>query len=89
MPIDTAKLEKFDPLGVPTVIELLEEIDEWDASHKQNGEERGEEVKKIQDYEKTSLKPYIEYFRNHVSRLLKDGRGVKREREDDGDAMEF
>ena len=86
VPIDTDKLEKFDPLGVPTVTELLGEIDQWDAE--KGKQEKGEEVKKLQDYEKTSLSPYIEYFRAHVTGIIKDERGVKREREE-GDAMEF
>ena len=87
VPIDTKKLEKFDPLGVPTVTELLGEIDEWDAAKGESEQQEGE-VKQMQDYEKTSLKPYVEYFKRFVSGLLRDERGVKRERED-GDAMEF
>ena len=87
VPIDTKKLEKFDPLGVPTVTELLGEIDQWDAQ-KAKEEEGKEDVKRLQDYEKTSLKPYVEHFRTHVAEILKDERGVKRER-DEGDAMEF
>ena len=89
VPIDTRKLESFDPLGVPTVTELLGEIDEWDASKVKNEEDEGiAEGKRTQDYEKTSLKPYIEYFKAHVSEVMRGERGVKRERED-GDAMEF
>lgn len=86
VPIDLKRLEKFDPLGVPTVTELLGEIDAWDAESGRNGE--SEEGKKVQDYEKTSLKPYVEYFKSHVAGILRDEKGVKREREDD-DAMEF
>jgi DNA primase small subunit len=86
VPIDTNKLKDFDPLGVPTVTELLAEIDRWD-SVKRKGE--GElEMKQAPDYEKTSLKPYVEFFKAHVASILKQERGVKREREDD-DAMEF
>ena len=89
MPIDLKRLEKFDPLGVPTVTELLGEIDAWDsAGRKDDGDEEDAGVKKLQDYEKTSLKPYIEYFRAHVAALLKDEQGVKRARED-GDPMEY
>ncbi|MCJ1246629.1 hypothetical protein MMC30_003838 [Trapelia coarctata] len=87
VPIDTDKLEKFDPLAVPTVTELLGEIDEWNTLKGKNEEVEGE-VKKIQDYEKTSLRPFVDYFKTYVAELLRDERGVKRERED-GDAMEF
>jgi DNA primase small subunit len=79
VPIDTRKVEEFDPLGVPTVTQLLQEIDEWDGGDEVDG-------KKLQDWEKTSLKPYVDYFRGFVNGLLKEG-GVKREREED--AMEF
>jgi DNA primase small subunit len=76
VPIDPRKADEFDPLEVPTVTQLLSEIDEWKGDH---------EDKKIADWEKTSLKPYVDYFRGFVNTLLKEGGGVKRE----ADAMEF
>ncbi len=90
VPIDTRKVEEFDPLDVPTVTELLDEIDAWDKEHVNGDEdEGGGETKKIADYDKTSLKPYVEFFRGFVASLLKDEKSVKREREDPGDPMEF
>ena len=86
MPIDTKKLEDFDPLGVPTVTELLAEIDDWDSVNRKSEDEK--ETKPVLDYEKTSLKTYVEFFKTHVASMLKQERGVKRE-QDDGDAMEF
>lgn len=86
VPIDSGRADKFDPLGVPTVTELLSEIDSWDTEHKK--QEPAENVKKLQDYEKTSLKPYVEYFKNHIGSLLKSEQGIKRER-DAEDPMEF
>lgn len=86
VPIDMAKLHEFDPLEVPTVHELLREIDEW------KGEEgpSQEGGKGVPDWEKTSLRPYIESFRAFVGALLKDemGQKVKRERDED-EKMEF
>lgn len=84
VPIDTKILNKFDPLGVPTVTELLGEIDAFDE---QAMNDDGD-VKKIHDYEKTSLRPYVDYFRSYVAELLREEKGIKREREDE-DAMEF
>jgi DNA primase small subunit len=87
VPINPKKAEDFDPLGVPTVTELLAEIDQWAAP--EEGEKEG---KSIQDWEKTSLKPYVEFFRSFVIALMKDEKDVKvkREREDNGaDGMEF
>jgi DNA primase small subunit len=84
VPIDTRRLAKFDPLDVPTVTELLGEIDEYDG----RGLREEGEGKNIQDYEKTSLKPFVEYFKTYVAGLLRAEKGIKREREND-DAMEF
>lgn len=106
VPIDPRRLEDFDPLAAPTVQELLAEIDEWKDQDGGDGhhpavKEEDAEIKKedgvpaakrsnIQDWEKTSLKPYVEYFRSFVLALMKDERDskVKREREE-ADGMEF
>jgi len=78
VPIDVRRVEEFDPLGVPTVGELLAEIDAW------KGEE-GEGDAKMQDWQKTSLRPYVEYFRRFVDALIKDeSAAAKRGREEDG-----
>lgn len=86
VPINPKKLDDFDPLGVPTVTELLAEIDDWDSVNRKSEDEK--DTKPVLDYEKTSLKPYVEFFKTHVASILKQERGVKRERDDD-DAMEF
>jgi DNA primase small subunit len=83
VPIDVRKLEEFDPFSVPTVLDLLGEIDEWHREHPAHSQDEGE--KKMADWEKTSLKPYVEYFRGFVNGLLRDEKPVKRE----ADAMEF
>jgi DNA primase small subunit len=42
------------------------------------------------DCDKTSLKPYVDFFKNFVAGLLRDEGAIKRERnEGAGDAMEF
>ena len=92
VPIDLRWLDSFDPFAVPTVTDLLAEIDEWDrkARSREGVEADGEgdgEGKRIMDYEKTGLKPYVELFKDHVSGILKTERGTKRERDDD--PMEF
>lgn len=85
VPIDTDKLEEFDPTAVPTVQELLGEIDSWKPEETEEGP-----VKGVQDWEKTSLKPFIEQFRSFCMGIIKDERddNVKRKREG-ADAMEF
>jgi DNA primase small subunit len=87
VPIDVRRLEEFDPFAVPTVTELLHEIDDWDSK---NGSLSGEEKSKVQDWQKTRLKPYVEYFRGYVAGLLKDeGRGKREREEEGGESMEF
>ena len=84
VPIDTKRLSKFNPLSVPTVTELLGEIDAFDRQAiSQDGD-----VMKTHDYEKTSLRSYIDYFRSYVTGVLRDEKGVKMERDEDS-AMEF
>ncbi|KAI6779940.1 DNA primase small subunit [Emericellopsis cladophorae] len=82
VPIDLKALEDFDPLEVPTVQGLLAEIDAYQGAE-------GEEKKGVADWEKTSLKPYIDHFRLFVNGIMKDEKAtvVKREREDE--SMEF
>ncbi|KAL9034669.1 MAG: hypothetical protein Q9214_006944 [Letrouitia sp. 1 TL-2023] len=86
VPIDNNTLETFDPLAAPTVTRLLDEIDAWDKSNEMDDDR--DTTQKVQDYEKTSLKPYVDYFRTHVARMLRDEKPMKRER-DEEDAMEF
>ncbi|OAA64678.1 eukaryotic and archaeal DNA primase small subunit [Niveomyces insectorum RCEF 264] len=106
VPIDTRKLDEFDPLGVPTVQSLLQEIDAWQQQHQQQDQQQhqqqpgddtsqpdapaGGDAKPLQDWEKTSLKPYIEQFRSFVLALLRDETDVKVKRErEEGNGMEF
>lgn len=88
VPIDPRELEDFDPLAVPTVQELLAEIDAWqdDGGASAAEEEKG---KGLSDWEKTSLKPYVDYFRSFVNGIMKDERDVRIKRERDEDSMEF
>ncbi|KAL0467968.1 DNA primase small subunit [Neurospora intermedia] len=96
VPIDVKRgLESFDPLGVPTVQSLIREIDEWKKPEPKEGGQEQEVEKHVVDWEKTSLKGYIEYFRSFVIGLMKDEREIKVKRERDeeggggGESMEF
>ncbi|RDA87041.1 hypothetical protein CP532_3222 [Ophiocordyceps camponoti-leonardi (nom. inval.)] len=96
VPIDTSRLADFDPLGVPTVQNLLAEIDAW-KKRKEDDDDGDDEIKEegvdnrgaktktaVADWEKTSLKPYVDYFKSFIAGLLRDEKGVrvKREREE-------
>lgn len=97
---DMDQVDKFDPLTVPKVTELLKEVDSF---HSGNDElkakdddyvEDGATMRKVNDWEKTRLKPYVEMFEAYVKTIMKSETvGVKRERDDEGftgaDGMEF
>ncbi|KAI9722872.1 MAG: hypothetical protein M1828_004438 [Chrysothrix sp. TS-e1954] len=74
--------ECFDPLSVPTVTQLLGEIDSYQGDSQDAG-------RAMPDWEKTSLKPYVEYFAGFVATLLQDEGGLGKRGRDDADAMEF
>ena len=83
VPIDNTRLTRFDPLAVPTVTDLLRQIDEFDRDiFEKNRSE------KIQWYEKTTIKPYIDHFQRFVTCLLKEEKDVKFE-EDTKHSMNF
>jgi len=66
VPIDSSNPAAFDPLAVPTVAQVLKEIDTWEnVSELHNNE-------KVSDWEKTSLKPYVRYFKRHVDQIIAD-----------------
>lgn len=96
---DMKRADSFDPLSVPKVNELLREVDQFgsgEAGDEQaNGYvEDGVTMRKLNDWEKTSLKPFVELFDGFIKSLLKSEMvRVKRERDEDGitgpDGMEF
>lgn len=92
VPINPQSLEQFDPLNVPTVQALVKEIDAWNHTAEEAGVDDSDENgdKHVLDWEKTSLKPYIDHFRSFVTTLMKDEIKVKREREEDqAESLDF
>ncbi|TKA27050.1 hypothetical protein B0A50_05241 [Salinomyces thailandicus] len=90
VPIDTRNLEAFDPFAVPTVTQLLQEIDQWDEKNSALTEEdRG----KVLDWQKTGLKPYVEFFRGYVAGLLKSelaaGKRGRGDADGEAESMDF
>lgn len=58
VPIELDKLDSFDPFNVPTLQELCETLERCDLINVD---------KKIKDYKKTEMKPYIDYFERFLS----------------------
>lgn len=86
----------FNPMNAPNLSKLQDEIEIYDAKRISRGssqpsldtENNDAESSRVADYEKTSLKPYIQYFSSFVNNLLKNElKTSKRDR--DEDPLEF
>lgn len=73
----------FNPTSSPNLRQLQTELEEWEMSASSGS--NGDSERKILDFERTSLKPYVDYFARFVNSLIQEELG-KRERDDD---MEF
>ncbi|KAK9478124.1 hypothetical protein V1514DRAFT_332278 [Lipomyces japonicus] len=86
VPINASKPETFNPEAVPTLSELVDEINDWEVNNKR----KADSGEKISDFDKTSLKPYVEHFHRFVTDLMKDEMKEKRQREqENGETLEF
>ncbi|KZT70049.1 prim-pol domain-containing protein [Daedalea quercina L-15889] len=74
VPVDPSTIDRFRPERVPTVSQLLRELDEAGASA--GGEAAAEHHS---DWQKTSLKPYVDMLDRHVAALMDETRRAKRD----------
>ncbi|KAI9068076.1 hypothetical protein FKP32DRAFT_184964 [Trametes sanguinea] len=74
VPVDPRTIDNFDPASVPTVTKLLRELDSIAPT------ENGASGEHHSDWERTSLKSYVEMLDKHVMGLLKETK--KNEAED-------
>ncbi|KAF5903447.1 DNA primase small subunit [Clarias magur] len=82
VPIDLKHLDKFDPFEVPTISLICEELDkplaaeedEEEVKDKENETEPGEQ-RKIRDYKKTSLGPYVKLFDQFLDAMARSRKG--------------
>ncbi|KAF8629140.1 hypothetical protein AX17_005726 [Amanita inopinata Kibby_2008] len=63
VPVDPAKIEDFDPEAVPTVGQLLNELD--DVGKHEDGQSEHHS-----DWERTSLKPYVDMLNQYTLGLM-------------------
>ena len=85
VPIDVRKVEEFDPFTVPTLPQLMDELDTFEKNENQDADGNSERKKKITfDWEKTSLNESFSYFQKEfllpMLRDLKRGEKVKTEK---------
>ncbi|KAM9830863.1 DNA primase small subunit [Syngnathus typhle] len=82
VPMDLTELDTFDPLSVPTISLICNELDRVKAGEvedenvegKENEEETAEK-RKIRDYKRTSLVKYIKYFDKFLDGLAQSRKG--------------
>ncbi|KAI0338009.1 prim-pol domain-containing protein [Trametopsis cervina] len=70
VPIDPSQIDEFNPMTVPTVGQLLQELN--------NAEGSAEEGEHHSDWEKTSLKKYVDLIDKHTLSLMEEVRKSKR-----------
>ncbi|KAG8972946.1 hypothetical protein FRB90_010070 [Tulasnella sp. 427] len=69
VPVDPSKINEFDPMTVPTVGELLEEL-----GLAQAGGESQTDAAPGSEWEKTKLKPYVEMLERHTAGVMADAK---------------
>ncbi|KAI0631346.1 prim-pol domain-containing protein [Trametes polyzona] len=84
VPVDPRTIDRFDPAAVPTVAQLLSELDRapvagagGENGAAAGGGEQQQPQQHHADWEKTSLKPYVDMLDKHVQGLLEETRKVK------------
>lgn len=89
VPVDPERIDEFDPDTVPTVGQLLQELDAAKAESGTEEHSGGSSVPAhsncelinalVIDWERTSLKPYVDMLEKHAMGLMGEVRRVKRE----------
>jgi DNA primase small subunit len=69
VPLNFKSIENFNPDEVPTVLNLMREIDLYDEKMIKNGMSINE-LRKIDDIKKTSLNDYVHTFKEFVDNLV-------------------
>lgn len=72
--------QDFDPTNSPNLRQIQQQIESFDMAN--NSLSNSNDQKKILDYEKTSLKPYVDLFAKFTNDLMKDEISHKRERDE-------
>ncbi|KAL4400747.1 p48 polypeptide of DNA primase [Malassezia pachydermatis] len=72
VPLELAQIQSFDPqTGAPTVAQVLQELNNTHMDTNDKESQRGE-------WEKTSMRPFVEQFDQFCTRVLRDARDAKR-----------
>eukprot|EP00038_Savillea_parva_P009708 m.185333 g.185333 ORF g.185333 m.185333 type:complete len:452 (+) comp16414_c0_seq1:127-1482(+) len=77
VPIDVDDLENFNPFDVPTIGDLMNELDEYDEAHK--NDDAMESDRPVKNFEKTSMLKVLALFDRFLSGLASENRVAQHE----------
>ena len=75
VPFNSNKADKFNPEDVPTVLQLVQEIDEFTKGN--------EDLKDVKAYKKTSMRESVSIFEEFLSNLATTWKGKLIEKSDE------
>ena len=75
VPFNSNKADKFNPEDVPTIVQLVEEIDEFTKGN--------EDLKDVKAYKKTSMRESVSIFEEFLSNLATTWKGKLIEKSDE------
>ncbi|KFQ65786.1 DNA primase small subunit, partial [Phaethon lepturus] len=82
VPLDLQRLDQFDPFTVPTISSLCHELDTAGDDREQEDGGETEPKRRVRDYKKTSLAPYVRVFEQFVEEMEHARRGELLRRSD-------
>ncbi|XP_066193553.1 DNA primase small subunit [Sylvia atricapilla] len=77
VPLDLQRLDQFDPFAVPTISSLCQELDTAGSDGEREDTGETEPKRRMRDYKKTSLAPYVRVFEQFVEGMENARRGEK------------
>ncbi|KAN0059879.1 p48 polypeptide of DNA primase [Thecaphora frezii] len=89
VPLEASEVRWFDPdESCPTVAKLLRELNSFEAKQKAQGDKEAGGARTAMDWQKTSLKPFVERFERHCQAIAKEAR-AKRKAKTEKYALDF
>ncbi|XP_064590824.1 DNA primase small subunit isoform X1 [Zonotrichia leucophrys gambelii] len=82
VPLDLQKLDEFDPFSVPTITSLCQELDAAGSDGEQDEGGDTEPKRRMRDYRRTSLAPFVRLLEQFVEGLESARRGERIRRSD-------
>ncbi|CAN0016022.1 unnamed protein product [Bubo scandiacus] len=82
VPLDLQRLDQFDPFAVPTISSLCHELDTASSDGEQEDGGETEPKRRVRDYKRTSLAPYVQVLEQFVEEMERARRGERLRRSD-------